>query len=80
MLFKKYLTYSTIQSIRQIGLFIAVEFADFNTNKKIIDQCIQKGVIADWFLFAPQCMRIAPPLIITEKEIKKTCDIILSCL
>ena len=79
-LFKKYLTHPTIQSIRQIGLFIAVEFTDFNTNKKIIDQCIQKGVIADWFLFAPQCMRIAPPLIITEKEIKKTCDIILSCL
>jgi 4-aminobutyrate aminotransferase-like enzyme len=46
----------------------------------IIRKCIDKGVILDWFLFAPHCMRIAPPLIITEEEIKTACEIIISSL
>jgi 4-aminobutyrate aminotransferase-like enzyme len=37
----------------------------------------KKGVVTDWFLFAPNCLRIAPPLIITEEEIKHCCQVIL---
>ncbi len=65
-----------IQSIRSRGLMIAVEFKDFETNKKVIDQLIDLGVFTDWFLFAPQCLRIVPPLTITPKEIKAACEII----
>ena len=59
---------------------IAVEFGSFETNKKIIDACIAQGVLTDWFLFAPKCMRIAPPLTITDEEIRKACAVILACL
>lgn len=55
---------------------IALQFADFETNKKIIDDCIAHGVITDWFLFAPDCLRIGPPLIINENEIEQSCAII----
>lgn len=65
-----------IKSIRSKGLMIAVEFADFETNKRVIDALIENGVFTDWFLFAPQCLRIAPPLTITPKEIKHACDMI----
>ena len=34
----------------------------------------------DWFLFNDKCLRIAPPLIITETEIEKACKIILESL
>jgi acetylornithine/succinyldiaminopimelate/putrescine aminotransferase len=54
--------------VRCSGLLIAVEFDSFETNKKIIDRCIEKGVLTDWFLFAPECMRIAPPLTITKRD------------
>jgi acetylornithine/succinyldiaminopimelate/putrescine aminotransferase len=79
-LFHKYLKHPSIKSIRSKGLLIAIEFADEKTNMKIIHKCIDKGVIVDWFLFASNSMRIAPPLIISEKEISKACQIILSCM
>lgn len=78
-LFKELLKHPKIKAIRNEGLLIAVEFESFDVNKPIIDAAISKGVVTDWFLFAPHCMRIAPPLIISEKEIKKACAVILEC-
>ena len=68
-----------IKQVRSAGLLIAIEFDSFDINKKIIDRCIEKGVFTDWFLFASQCMRVAPPLIMTEEEIRSSCAIILEC-
>lgn len=58
-----------VKSIRAAGLLIAIEFESFDVNKKIIDDCISNGVIADWFLFCDKSMRIAPPLNISEEEL-----------
>jgi len=74
--FDKYLHHQKAISYRRKGLMIALQFADFETNKKIIDDCIAHGVITDWFLFAPDCLRIGPPLIINENEIEQSCAII----
>lgn len=63
-------------SVRTAGLFIAVEFDSFVTNKRIIDECIQNGVITDWFLFCDNSMRIAPPLNISEEELLTALKII----
>ncbi|MGB1018038.1 MAG: aspartate aminotransferase family protein [Chitinophagales bacterium] len=79
-LFDKLLVHPRIKKINRAGLMMAVYFEDFEENKSIIDKCIEKGLITDWFLFAPQCLRIAPPLIITENEIRKACEIILESL
>lgn len=66
----------SIRQIRSLGLMIALEFEDFETNKKIIDRLIDKGIFTDWFLFAPNCLRIVPPLTITSEEIKYACQVI----
>jgi acetylornithine/succinyldiaminopimelate/putrescine aminotransferase len=78
-LFQSLLVHPMIKQVRSAGLLIAIEFDSYETNKKIIDRCIEKGVFTDWFLFASQCMRIAPPLIMTEEEIRSACAIILEC-
>ncbi len=78
-LFLKYLKHEKITAIRSAGLWLAVEFESFEFCKAVINKCIKKGVITDWFLFAPNCLRIAPPLLITEEEIIKVCNIIVSC-
>ena len=75
-LFRELIKNDKIVSVRSAGLLIAVEFDSFETNKKVIDYCLEKGVLTDWFLFAPNCLRIAPPLTISKKEIKKACSII----
>jgi 4-aminobutyrate aminotransferase-like enzyme len=59
---------------------MAVEFESFEVNKRIIDRCIANGLLTDWFLFGSNCLRIAPPLSITKKEIKKACSIILEAI
>lgn len=76
-LFKSLLVHPKIHSVRGKGLMLAIEFDSFETNKKIIDGCIADGLITDWFLHCSNSMRIAPPLIITNKEIEEACAIIL---
>lgn len=76
--FRKLLVHPLIQSVRSAGLWMAIDFRNFDTNKQIIDYCLENGLLTDWFLFAPQCLRIAPPLIITDKQIEKACEIILN--
>src|ERR1700761_3509273 len=75
-LFRKLLVHPAIKEVRGKGLMLAIELENFDLNKKIIDRCIENGVITDWFLHCSNSMRLAPPLIITEAEIRKACVII----
>lgn len=79
-LFRSLLQHPKAEAIRSRGLMMTLVFDSFETNKKVIDACIANGVITDWFLFAANCLRIAPPLTITEEEIKKACAVIVQCL
>jgi acetylornithine/N-succinyldiaminopimelate aminotransferase len=79
-LFIKLLVHPSIKSIRSAGLLIAVAFENFETNKKIIDACIGEGLLTDWFLFASNCLRIAPPLTISHAEIETICRTIIGQL
>ncbi len=79
-LFISLLSHPKIKSIRSKGLMIALEFNSAEKNKKIIDSLIDKGIFTDWFLFAPQCLRIVPPLVISTEEIQEACDKIISVL
>jgi acetylornithine/N-succinyldiaminopimelate aminotransferase len=85
-LFRSLLIHPNIKAVRSFGLWMAVEFDSFETCKMVIDGCIKGSgslqrpdlsVITDWFLFAPNCLRISPPLIISEAQIEKACKIIL---
>jgi acetylornithine/N-succinyldiaminopimelate aminotransferase len=79
-LFHSLLVHPKIKAVRSSGLLMAIEFNDLDTNKKIIDGCLRKGVLTDWFLFAPHCMRIAPPLIISEEQIRAACKVIVETM
>lgn len=75
-LFRSLLSHPAIRSISGKGLMLALEFDLFETNKRIIDRCIEKGVITDWFLFAGNKLRISPPLTITCEQIEHACGVI----
>lgn len=82
-LFLSGLQHPAIKAIRSFGLWMAVEFDHFDTNKKIIDAIIANepaGVLSDWFLFAPNCLRISPPLTISNTEIEMACETILKVI
>lgn len=79
-LFERLLVHPKILKIQRAGLMMSLAFDSFETNKKIIDRCLENGVISDWFLFNSHSMRIAPPLIITKEEVKEACSIILKSI
>ena len=79
-LFKSLLVHKKIKAIRSFGLWIAVEFDSFENNKKIIDTCIENGIMTDWFLFASNCLRISPPLMISKKQVTEASATILDAI
>ena len=79
-LFKKLLVHPQIRDVRQIGLWLAVELDNFDILQEVIQNCLKNGLLTDWFLFNNRSLRIAPPLIITENEIKWACATILKAL
>jgi acetylornithine/N-succinyldiaminopimelate aminotransferase len=79
-LFRSILKHTQIKEIRSKGLLMALEIGDPDKVKNIIKQCLEKGLITDWFLFRDTALRISPPLNISEDQIKEACIIILSAL
>jgi 4-aminobutyrate aminotransferase-like enzyme len=59
---------------------MAVEFSSFEICKQVIDGCIQRGLLTDWFLFASASLRISPPLTITEEEVQTAASIIIDVM
>ncbi len=76
-LFRAQLKHTKIKALRSFGLMMAVQFESTDINMKVIHACLERGLITDWFLYADDCLRIAPPLTISKGEIKKACQIIL---
>ncbi len=79
-LFKELLVHPRIKEIRNCGLMMAAEFESFEVLKAVIDRAILNGVLTDWFLFCDNSMRIAPPLVISEEEIREACAVILKSI
>ena len=79
-LFLSLLQHPAIKKVRSCGLMLAVEFENFHINKKVIDALIEEGVFSDWFLFASNCLRIVPPLVITNEEIELACRKLMGVL
>ena len=79
-LLKKELVHAAIVSAQSCGLWMSLQFSSDELCRRIVHQCVQNGLITDWFLFAPDRLRIAPPLIITEKELKQVCNLVLKSI
>lgn len=79
-LFLSLLQHPAVNSIHSKGLMLALHFDSYDTNKKIIDRLIDKGVFTDWFLFASHALRIAPPLNISDELIREVCRKIIEVL
>ncbi len=79
-LFLQLLKHPKIKKINNFGLLMAVYLDSFEQIHQVIQYCLKNGLVTDWFLFANNCLRIAPPLIITEDEIQASCSILLAAL
>ena len=78
--FKELLVHPAILEVRNCGLMMAVELENFEIVQKVIQYCLNNGLVTDWFLFNNRSLRIAPPLIIQEEQIEKSCSVIIKGL
>ena len=79
-LFENLLTHSLIKEIRRKGMFFAIEMESPEIVQKVVEGCKENGVLSFWFLSCPESFRIAPPLIINEDEIQRSCQIIMEVM
>jgi acetylornithine/succinyldiaminopimelate/putrescine aminotransferase len=79
-LFEKLLKHSHIKEIRRFGLMFAIDFDTAERVNRIVEYAKQKGVICYWFLSHPNSFRIAPPLTITEEQIRESCEVIVEAI
>ena len=76
VLFESLLEHKMIKEIRRKGLFFAIELENTAIVQKVVEGCKEKGLLSFWFLSCPESFRIAPPLVISEEDIKTSCTII----
>ena len=79
-IFEKKLDNPRIKEFRRIGLMMALELESSETVEKIVKNCVQSGVVCYWFLSSPNSLRLAPPLTVSEEEIKEGCHVIMQAL
>nr|MCU0369219.1 aminotransferase class III-fold pyridoxal phosphate-dependent enzyme [Cyclobacteriaceae bacterium] len=74
------ITHPKIKEMRRMGMMFAFDFDTAERVNNIVNYAKEHGVICYWFLSHPYSFRIAPPLTITEGEIRKACAVILEAI
>ena len=77
-LIRRILKHKLIIEIRGKGLMLALILKNPDLTKKLVEGCLDNGLILFYLLFEPKAVRITPPLTISENEIKNGCKIILN--
>ena len=68
---KEQLVHDSILKRSHKGLWMSLQFSSASLAKKVAARCVANGIITDWFLFAEDKIRIAPPLSITMEVLSE---------
>lgn len=79
-LLEKLLKHPKIKAVRNIGLMFAVELENEAAVKKVVLNGLKEGLLLFWFLSTPNAFRLAPPLTISEKEIRHSAKTLLELI
>jgi acetylornithine/N-succinyldiaminopimelate aminotransferase len=80
LLENRLISHSAVKEIRRKGMFFAIDMESAERVAKVVERCLELGVIAFWFLSHPYSFRLAPPLVISEDELNAAADIILQAI
>jgi acetylornithine/succinyldiaminopimelate/putrescine aminotransferase len=65
-----------IKEVRRKGLMFAFDMESAEIVNKVVEECLEKGIITFWFLSHPYSFRLSPPLTITMEETRQSVSII----
>ena len=69
-----------VKKIHRKGLLMSVELRSVEVNLKAMKVLLNHGLVTDPFFFMPEAFRIAPPLIISNREVEISIGLILESL
>lgn len=75
-LIEKLIAHPSIVEIRRKGLMFAIEFDSEDRVQRIVNRCIEKGVITYFFLSCRESFRLAPPLNVSTEDLEIGCRLI----
>jgi len=63
--------YSVVRAVRGRGLMLGLELADPETATKVLEETRARGLLVGKGGLVPRTLRIAPPLTVTEEEVRE---------
>jgi acetylornithine/succinyldiaminopimelate/putrescine aminotransferase len=78
--FEDLIKHPDICAMRRIGLMFAIDFSSADRVNRLVLRAREKGIIVYWFLSHPHSLRLAPPLVITDEEIKEACRLLVEAI
>ena len=79
-LFEELLAHSKVKEIRRKGMMMAIELENPEQVIRMVDRCMDLGVIIFYFLSTRNAFRVQPPLTISEAETREACAVISTAL
>jgi acetylornithine/N-succinyldiaminopimelate aminotransferase len=79
-IFKELLNSKSIVELRQFGFMMAVELESEENVNSVINDLLDRGIIGFYFLSCRNAFRLAPPLCISEDEIRWACAEIVAAI
>lgn len=79
-LFRQELAHPKIKEIRGLGLMMCLQIENFDQVYNVSKYCADNGVMIDWYLHCETALRVAPPLTISEDEIREACKVIKTAI
>lgn len=71
---------SEVVALRRKGLYIAVELGSADEVNRVVQECLEQGVLLFYFLSTPNAFRIAPPLNISDHDLDEALAILTSVI
>ena len=79
-IFRDMLIHPLIKKINGKGLMLALIMDSEKSAQSLVKIALENGVILFFLLFESKAVRITPPLIISESQVREACKIIINCL
>ena len=79
-LLREKLRHDAIREVRGRGLMMAIELESEQLLQQVFRRLLDDGVVADWFLFASESLRVCPPLVISDEVVTELCKTLLASL
>ena len=79
-IFRDMLIHPLIKKINGKGLMLALIMDSEKSAQSLVKIALENGVILFFLLFESKAVRITPPLIISESQVREACNIIINCL